>query len=335
MKAIARAEWEPLRRVALHKPGLEVFFGLLSPQHSLYKKRFDFMRARREYEELIDTLQGEGVKIYRVLKSIIRKATQDEMFYEKLKKIVGVKADPWFLAKFLVLRPEFVAKDGNIEVRLVNPLSNLYFMRDQQITTKRGVIIGKMAKPQRRGEIELVKLFWESVSVGYEEVTEGTLEGGDFYPMGDFYLIGVGNRSDIKGAMKLISTGEEVGVVREPASEEFFHLDTYFNVISRELVIGVERLMRMSIVSVYKGGKLVKDGIDLISYLKEKEFNFHFVSEEEARNFATNFLTVKSNKVISPFDLKIKGVDTVLVDIKNLSGGFGGIHCMTAVIERG
>ena len=59
------------------------------------------------------------------------------------------------------------------------------------------------------------------------------------------------------------------------------------------------------------------------------------MSVEEARNYATNFLTIDDGKIISPVNLRIKGVDVITVNIKNLSGGFGGIHCMTAVVERG
>ena len=328
MKARARAEWEPLRKVAVHKPGLEVLFGLLDPENSLFRSRFNYLKARKEFENLLETLHSEGIRVYRVLNSIVRRAERDEKFYERLKEVTGLDGDPWFLTKMLVLRPKF----GN-EIT-VNPLPNLYFMRDQQITTSEGVIIGKMAKPQRRGETEVVKLFWDSISVKYDEVSEGYLEGGDFFPMGDFYLVGIGNRSDLKGVEKLISTGIEVGVVNEPPSTEFFHLDMYFNVISRELVIGVEKFMKNSQVDVYVQGRFIKR-VDMITYLKEKEFNFHFVSEDEARKFATNFLTVKPNVIISPYNLKIRGVDTIFVDVSNLTEGFGGIRCMTAVIERG
>ena len=32
------------------------------------------------------------------------------------------------------------------------PLSNLYFMRDQQAVTDKGIVISRMSKPQRRRE---------------------------------------------------------------------------------------------------------------------------------------------------------------------------------------
>ena len=41
------------------------------------------------------------------------------------------------------------------------PLSNLYFMRDQQAVTDKGLIISKMSKPQRQRETLLTKFFWE------------------------------------------------------------------------------------------------------------------------------------------------------------------------------
>jgi arginine deiminase (EC 3.5.3.6) len=56
---------------------------------------------------------------------------------------------------------------------------------------------------------------------------------------------------------------------------------------------------------------------------------------DEAKKFATNFLTLNAGEILTPYDLKISGVDSVVINVENLTGGFGGIHCMTAVIERG
>ncbi|MFP3202488.1 MAG: arginine deiminase family protein [Sulfolobus sp.] len=327
----AKAEWEKLKAVALHKPGLEVYLALIEPKTFLYQRRFSFSKARREYEELIETLKGEGIKIYRLLHTIARRAEKDKRFYGILKEIVGIDGDPWFLSRFLLLKPEIRSET---EIVIKNPLANMYFMRDQQITTDFGIIIGKMAKVQRRNETEVAKLFWRALNVKYVEVTEGFLEGGDFFPMGDFYLVGVGNRSDLKGAEILIKTGKEVAVVHEERSEEFFHLDTYFNVASSNTIVGVKQLMERNRVEVYIDGKKVEE-ITFLEYIKRKGFNVYPVSVEEARNYATNFLTIDDGKIISPVNLRIEGVDVITVNIKNLSGGFGGIHCMTAVVERG
>lgn len=40
LEAKVRAEWDPLRKVAIHRPGIEMFFGLLDPYASLYERTF-------------------------------------------------------------------------------------------------------------------------------------------------------------------------------------------------------------------------------------------------------------------------------------------------------
>jgi arginine deiminase len=36
----------------------------------------------------------------------------------------------------------------------------------------------------------------------------------------------------------------------------------------------------------------------------------------------------------NPANKKFKGLDVIEVEVSNLTGGAGGIHCMTAVIQR-
>ncbi|QIW23872.1 hypothetical protein EWF20_06715 [Sulfolobus sp. S-194] len=78
MRGIANAEWERLRGVALHKPGLEVYLALIDPKTFLYRRRFNYSKSRREFENLIKTLKEEGVKVYKLLHVIAKRAEKDE-----------------------------------------------------------------------------------------------------------------------------------------------------------------------------------------------------------------------------------------------------------------
>ncbi|MEM0165527.1 MAG: arginine deiminase family protein [Saccharolobus sp.] len=340
MEAYAIAEWNKLRAVAMHKPGLEAIFGLIDPQSFLYERPFSLNKARREHDKLREVLKKEGIGVYRVKKTLKERARVDKKFREKIINKLNVKSeDPDLLVELLLLNPslkyENRDKGLHLEVTLTDPLSNLYFMRDQQITTSKGMIIGKMATHQREKEIEIVKLFWEALDVKYKEVSNGKLEGGDFFPMKDFILIGIGNRSNIEGARELLSLDSEVGIVHEPM-KEFFHLDTYFNVASSNLVIGVEELMKRSKVDIYYDKKLVNT-TNLYDYIRRKGFNVINVSLDEARSYVTNFLTIDDGKIISPensSNKRFKELDVIEVEVSNLTGGAGGIHCMTAVIFR-
>ncbi|WP_338602081.1 arginine deiminase family protein [Sulfolobus tengchongensis] len=345
MRAYANAEWNKLREIAMHKPGLEVMFGLLDSSSFLYARQFKWNKARKEHDTLRRTLKEERIVIYRLKQTLIKKIKYDKKFKDKVVDKVKVGSDdPEFLVELLILRPLLKYKERerglHLEVTLIDPLSNLYFMRDQQITTHKGVIIGKMFTHQREKEIEVIKLFWEALGIEYNEIKTGKLEGGDFYPMGDFVLVGIGNRSDINGVKELsqLLDGKEIGVVYE-TKNEFFHLDTFFNVASSASVVGVEELMKESKVEVYYDNKLVNITTLYDYIMKEKGFNLISVNIKEASKYATNFLTIDDGKIISPKNpankkFEKEGLDVIEVKVSNLTGGAGGIHCMTAIIRR-
>ncbi|MCH4816033.1 MAG: arginine deiminase family protein [Saccharolobus sp.] len=337
------AEWGKLRAVGMHKPGLEVMFGLLDPSSFLYERRFNWSKAKREHDNLRRTLKEEGVKIYRLRQTIANRIRRDSKFREKVIGKVGVNSDdPEFLVELLILRPilgyEKREKGVHLEVKLTDPLSNLYFMRDQQITTEKGIIMGRMTTHQREKEIEVMKLFWEALNMEYREIGRGKLEGGDFFPMGDFSLIGVGVRSNLEGVSELFNVlNGEIGVVYWNR-EEFIHLDTFFNVGSSSSVVSVRSFMEESRVVIYYDGKVIRETTLYDYVIKEKGFSLIEVSVGEAKNYVTNFLTIDDGKVLSPknsANRKLeKEYDVIEVEVSNLTGGAGGIHCMTAVIER-
>jgi arginine deiminase len=145
------------------------------------------------------------------------------------------------------------------------PLSNLYFLRDQQAVCGDQVIPGKMAKPQRARETEVTHLFREAAGIPVlpEIGGAGTFEGGDFMLMKNFALIGIGDRTNREGALRhqsCLSGMDEVGLVHQPVHPLLceqndpmvaMHLYTYFNVASSGTVIGSELLMQRARVEVY------------------------------------------------------------------------------------
>src|ERR1700690_2110628 len=59
MKAKINAEWDTLRKVAVHSPGIEMYFGLLDPFASLYERSFNMEKAIKEHEILRYVLKHE------------------------------------------------------------------------------------------------------------------------------------------------------------------------------------------------------------------------------------------------------------------------------------
>ncbi|WP_188595945.1 dimethylarginine dimethylaminohydrolase family protein [Thermocladium modestius] len=284
-----KREWDSLGEVMIHRPGIEMFYGLLHPKSFLYERAFSMDEALYEHEVLEHALEREGVAVHRAKKVIVQRIKSSPEFREKVvervKRLVEFRGDvdddasefinnlsaydPEFLFNVLVLRPTLILKrrrrSRSYRVYVVNrmPLANMYFMRDQQLTVPNGIIQGRMALPQRRAETQVTELAFEALSMPliYRISSPGVLEGGDYMPMGDFAVIGYGhrsNRSGIMQAMGLLGV-KEVAVVRLPRhplvpsrdSMLDMHLDTFFNVAGDGLAVGNVEMMRDASVVVY------------------------------------------------------------------------------------
>ena len=426
MSARAIAEWHPLRRVVVRSPGMEGFFGLLSPYASLYERVFSLSKARREHDELVEVLRsGFGVQVQYLDQLLLQAAGRHPAVAEELRERVvrsvvfqgpgSARARAEFsstlrsldgdqLIQTLILAPEFRfvrgrgARSVTSTTTLKGPLTNLFFLRDQQAVTDRGIVVGRLAKPQRRRETEITAFAWRaSGEPPVAEIHEGTFEGGDFLPAGDFALVGTGDRTSPAGVREFLAHGvgfPEVGVVHQPQHPLLptpdpmvnMHLDTYLNFAGDGLAVGYREMLSNARVEVYlreSGTYLRSRETNLLDYL-EKEHGFRVlgISSLEQLGYATNFLTVRDRTIVVPdvarnaeqvlAHLRIRaerqparyrrlhqralkefqrlradgaffpntpearevGLSSVRVALENLTGAFGGAHCLTATLER-
>ena len=432
MKAKINAEWDNLRKVAVHSPGIEMYFGLLDPFASLYERSFSMKEAIREHELLTYTLKQEfKVQIIPLKETIINKADKLPAIKEKLINLATEKIsytgdisevkyakyeagknrnilDSNYYFTTLLLNPQVELESGvgtrmiQLHVTENEPLSNLYFIRDQQAVTDRGIVLSRMSKPQRRREPELTKFLWNTLNIpiACEIKKPGIFEGGDFIPMNEFALVGVGDRTDIFGVEQILKYGlgySEVGVVHQPQhpliphnktdSMMNMHLDTYFNVASDGVVVGSEMLLKNANVEIYQRegpGDYIKSPelTNLHDYIVSKGFEIIDITTLEYLAYASNFLCVKNGTIVSvEVDRVVKDVinnltDKVALDpetygnllkqvkkdynnlrsegqffphkkeiyqqdidafplnLINLTGGYGGAHCMTCALYR-
>jgi arginine deiminase len=429
-----RAEWEPLKKVVIHRPGLEMFFGLMDPTNSLYERAFSRKDAQREHENLENVLAKEfHVEVLRLKDAIVQAAKKDAKIRDKLiafsREVIRKSAkailcedllrefdnntkhiDSEDFFDLIVLNPGLeITIQGGLHNFMVNvegkqPFSNLYFMRDQQFVTDKGLILSRMAIPVRQGEPEITKFLWKevlNVPIFYEMQAPGTIEGGEFIPMGNFALVGIGsrtNRSAIDQLTSLPFDFEELGVVHQPphplisATEPDpmvnMHLDTYFNVASSNVVVGNELLLKNAQVEIwYNEGKKKfvksKKTTNLYDYIKSKKFEIVNITTLEQLSYASNFLCIEDGKILAievgqvvggvlrNLELKAKqdshrygklyaqskkdyedlkkkaeffphkkqmgslGISYYPVILRNLTGGYGGAHCMTCALSRG
>src|SRR3972149_548000 len=178
----AKAEWHPLREIMIHEPGIEVLYALFSPKEHLYEGPISFSRnsgnvgLSEQHRNLMDTYKSEGVRIHRLkelvlanprarqeaktilMKSLQKGYSRSNLYTPEERESIKSHADkvveglpPEYLWQLLVTNPELSDnyqttnhKDQRhnapkIELQVAG---NLFYMRDQQFTTDRGVVMG-------------------------------------------------------------------------------------------------------------------------------------------------------------------------------------------------
>jgi arginine deiminase len=358
MKARITAEWDRLRSVVMHRPGIEMFFGLLEPYASLYERAFSRYGARIEHTRLEETLKHEfGVNVILLKEAILAAADSIPAVREQLvsaaresllfcgdarevssalhefeRNIDSLDSGHFF--NILLLNPGICRESGSrtreIQLNITErqPLSNLYFMRDPQAVTDRGIVLSRMAKPQRNRETRITRFLWETLDLAIVHETEspGTFEGGDFLSMKEFALIGTGDRTNRKGAEQLLgccTEFDEIAFVRQPTHPLIpgdhpdpmiaMHLDTYFNVASSGVVVGSELLMKRAGVEIYhrEGDtyRREKEKTTLHAFIRAKGFDIIDLTTLEQMAYAPNFLCIRDGTILAvEVDRTVKNV---------------------------
>ncbi|MBP0017026.1 MAG: hypothetical protein J7647_05635 [Cyanobacteria bacterium SBLK] len=134
----------------------------------------------------------------------------------------------------------------------IDPLMNMYFTRDQMITTANGVVVGKMSDSQRANETKIIEVVLDDLNITPIYTITGdrsVLEGGDFIPAGERVFIGQGARTTYEAIYEMLDAEEdvfganvqEVVVVKDLwQNQQEMHLDTYFNIASPTTAVLVE-----------------------------------------------------------------------------------------------
>lgn len=417
-----KAEWDSLKEVMIHRPGIEIEYAMLAPRPFLFERPFNTEHAIREHQFLESTLKENGVSVKVLRDAVVEKSYESKEFRKELeKKVLSIvnyfgtiasseKAkkeflrnleiiDPNALFHILTLEPSIDLKkeeDNAVDYPTVYsniPLANLYFMRDQQAVGPNGVIVGNMKKRQRMKEPEIThfvlsKAFGET---NIKRITgESVFEGGDFMPVKDFGLIGIGPRTNLRGAIDAISSGmldyDEIGIVDNPVYDFMeskrdamvnMHLDTYFNIAGDGIAVTSIELAKKAKLTIYsrqvKGEYQNTGTTTLYDFLKQKGFNFINLRISEQMSYSSNFLTLSDRKIMavnvrkvlekllseSVFDRTLTeyilkdlekngrdnlfpekkeildfGIDRITMELSELTGGYGGAHCMTASLNR-
>ena len=367
------SESTPAKTILVHVPKLEAFISSLNPAASLYEDVTDEEKVYCCFLNLKKYLLTKNIKLITVEealsldKNALKNLAESVLKYEikidpsinkeefseeakknfiynsseKYKKDVISKLSETQLIKLILTQPTCILKPTNnntfIETSTlcINALGNLVFCRDQQITTKKGVVIGRSDLIQRKNEHRIMKQVFKNIGAKIiGEVPEGALlEGGDFYVAKEnLSMLGVGLRTNVNGANYLMENDllstQYMAICYDETDldQQRMHLDTYFNILNDENVICLDfeqaekvvgkNLMRK--VYLYdneskeniksdkkevleKVGKyqLIKIFDNFYDFLKYENFKIIKVTHEQQVDYMINFLNIGNNTIIS------------------------------------
>lgn len=243
------------------------------------------------------------------------------------------------------------------------PLTNMQFTRDQQVTTAKGLVMGRLRSAQRQHEVKLMRFCFEKLGLPVLGAVEapGYLEGGDFYPAGStLAFLGVGMRTNFEAAEQLMSKDllgtSRLAVVRDDyeQSQERMHLDCVFNVIGKNCVvlaedtIGTDKPFRR-IVDEYARAepgapykKTARSGMEFSEYLKSEGYNIIPISREMQLEYGCNMLNLGRGNVLTCHSGAARVIaqsphfkgDLEHVDFGSITSMYGALHCSSQVLVR-
>ena len=399
----AYAEWESAETILMHTPGEELFMGVAYPEPALFDETFDMDQAAVEHKGYIDALKEHGITVYTVTEALLKSDKKDLVDFarksvklnaSRLKKADRIeqqqcfeenlpKLSPRVLVRLIMQRPTFklmyATKPGERNHFLppckkyyikadydFDSVMNLYFTRDQMITTAKGVVLNRMSLPQRAVEVDIMEFVLKQLGITPIYRVQGkksTLEGGDFISAGERVYIGEGLRTNNAAIKELLDNDvfggrdygvKEVLVVKDRwNNQQEMHLDTHFNVINEKLVVSVadrvdcrKDTSKCQLADVYQWQgewRLSRSNVDFNDYLTNTVgARIIPVSVEDQYKYGINFLTIKDNNIIGvdgvsdlyKKTLEQAGVDAQWIDFTNMKLGFGAAHCTTQVLVR-
>jgi arginine deiminase len=259
--------------------------------------------------------------------------------------------------KTAILMNELVTLNNDL------PISNLMYARDQSNLLGETMVWSSMKHPIRQPEVHLFKHvlnyngILESKGLQQIQVTEdGRFEGGDGIANAGIFYIGVGGRTNVSGVMQaaesIIGKGGRVMIAideeRDMGANEMdaMHLDTYWMPVSHNQIVACDdEVKRRKIIEVVGNpltGLYLKQLGWFADHLERRNVELIPLTKAEQEAYAPNFLNLGDKKVVLSLadgnnltkELEGRGFTVFNADLKEITKGFGGLHCSTAAIQR-
>jgi arginine deiminase len=382
-----QAEWSKAGDILMHTPGQELFCGVIHPAAGLFEDYFDVDKAAEEHRGYISMLEANGIRVHTVMDILqevgidsLRALADNVLAYdisaipdesyettEKYRQDVLSRMSRNDLIRCIFLQPTVklrkTDKNTGYEAQYIqNPLMNLYFTRDQSITTPQGHVICNMNSLQRSPEINIIELCYNHL--GLKPILriegEGRLEGGDYIPAGKVSFIGCGMRTNDEGIRQMLEADafghDTVVVVRDHKFWQMqMHLDTHFNIIDSNLCTMVRSRLEaqpgapeFDTCDIWvrepgtKDYSLWKQDFPFVEYIRNRGFEIIPIDVDDEMHYANNFLTIAPRHIMVVDGQSVElqerfrkaGVTVEWIPLESLIDGYGAAHCMTQVLKR-
>eukprot|EP00878_Enallax_costatus_P010464 GHUV01010925.1.p1 GENE.GHUV01010925.1~~GHUV01010925.1.p1 ORF type:complete len:467 (+),score=159.73 GHUV01010925.1:196-1596(+) len=401
LKAVQEDENEVAEVVIVCEPeGATLMMGGLHPRGSLYERPVNIDIAKAQHAAFREVLRAHGVRVLTV-REILAFGVEERMGARvELEDLAAntltyklaeghqlsdlTKADQYYLSdeyKRTVLGS--MSTSQLIEICLINPtvtllpsyrdtgltasytfepLSNLVYTRDQQITTCKGIVMGRLRSQQRQKEVELMQFCFRKLGlpIAGQIIEPCFLEGGDFFPMGqDLALVGVGLRSNVEACQQLMEQDllgtRRLGVVRDDfdRDQDRMHLDCVFSVLSEKCCIMLVTIMgddskTKRLVDEYvrdpATGKysLAREGVEFSAFMRGEGFTIIPIMHDDQLAYACNVLNLGKGRIISVHAQSARQIvkshefegDVQVIDFSQVTSMYGSVHCASQVVRR-
>ena len=367
---IQLSENTPAEFVLIHIPDKDVFISNFHPSSALYEDVTEISSIKHCMKQLTGILNKHNIKVFTVRDCLkLNKEKLEELAFNSLtyintenenntydkqkfkkylyycsdeyKKSIIKKLYPDQLVDIIITKPTYYLKyvDHNtfIEAKQINfnPVGGLVFCRDQQITTQKGVVIGRAYSIQRGAENDIMEVVFRNLGAKIiGRIPEGTfLEGGDFFvAKDDLCMLGIGLRTKIDAAYYLMdknllgSRRFAIVIDENDLDQQRMHLDTYFNILNDTYCVvldfddcskvcgkNINRKVYLFDRKVEEGIKSDNDKIknecgfyklthifnNFYDYLNYENYKMIKVTNKQQEEYIINFLNIGSGVVLS------------------------------------
>eukprot|EP00184_Porphyridium_aerugineum_P008023 CAMPEP_0184691852 /NCGR_PEP_ID=MMETSP0313-20130426/568_1 /TAXON_ID=2792 /ORGANISM="Porphyridium aerugineum, Strain SAG 1380-2" /LENGTH=475 /DNA_ID=CAMNT_0027149621 /DNA_START=101 /DNA_END=1528 /DNA_ORIENTATION=- len=396
------SECDIARTVVICGPSFGKMMGALHPAGSLYERPTNIIKIEQEFREFRRVLESHNVQVFDVRDVLMMNCSSSvsarvkledlamkclvytvdptscqniqldakTMHYvgEEYKRTVVEEMSDGQLVSIVMTNPTVTLKQSYRDTGFTasysfEPLSNITFTRDQQITTRKGIVMGRLRSEQRRREVDVLEFCHEKLGLNVigRIPAPGYLEGGDFFPAGeDLCFVGIGPRSNFAAVEYMMENDllgtRRVAVVRDEYEkiQDRMHLDTVFNILDTDCCIMLDEMMGMESptrreVDEYSrppdGGRytLSRQGIELSQYVREQGYHIIPISGKDQLEYGCNVLNLGDGHIISVHRKTAREIsrsshfrgEITLVDFKSVTAMYGAVHCASQVVYRG